>query len=357
MIDECSGSIARTGMARRAQNPTAHPSMLKKLLKKRSLTLLSLIPTSIALLLTWLLTIWMPSASFSGIPPAFTPVEESLKTALTQDLQALQSIGPRNNPNPGSLQKTIDLLTPTFPQSQPYTYQNQPYENRIAEIKGTEHPEQIIVIGAHYDTVPDSSGADDNGTGIAAITELAKRFSDRKPARTIRFVAFANEESPFSHTDGMGSHVYAKQVKDRNENILAMFSLDMLGYYNDRPGSQKYPVPVNGQYPDRANFIGFISNLKSRELLKTSLLVFRQTAKVPSEGIALPEAIGAIGRSDHASFWKYDYPALIITDTANFRSPHYHTPKDTIDTLDLDRFTRAVLGLEQVIAALSGTTL
>jgi Peptidase family M28 len=329
--------------------------MLKQFLRKRSIVLFSLIPTSIALIFTWLLTIWMPSASFSGTPPAFTSAEESLKAALTQNIQSLQSIGPRNNQNPGSLQKTIDLLAPTFPQSQPYTYQNQPYENRIAEIKGTEHPEQIIVIGAHYDTVPSSPGADDNGTGIAAITELTKRFTDRKPARTLRFVAFANEEQPFSQTDGMGSRVYAKQVKDRNENILAMFSLEMLGYYNDRPNSQQYPVPVNGLYPDRGNFIGFISNLKSRELLKTSLLVFRQTAQVPSEGIALPEAIGAIGRSDHASFWKYNYPAIMITDTANFRSKLYHTPKDTIDSLDLDRFTRVVLGLEQVIAGLSGT--
>jgi hypothetical protein len=270
--------------------------MLQKLLKKRSIALFSLIPTSIALVFTWLLMIWMPSASFSDTPPAFSPAEESLKTALMQDLQALQSIGPRNNQNPGSLQKTIDLLTPTFPQSQPYTYQNQSYENRIAEIIGTEHPEQVIVIGAHYDTVPNSPGADDNGTGVAAITELTKRFTDRKPARTLRFVAFANEEQPFSHTEGMGSRVYAKQIKDRNENILAMFSLEMLGYYSDRPGSQQYPVPVNGMYPDRGNFIGFISNLKSRELLKTSLLVFRQTAKVPSEGIALPSGNTTIQR-------------------------------------------------------------
>ncbi len=334
-----------------------HNLMLKKILKKRSIALFSLILTSIALIFTWLLTIWMPSTSFSGTPPTFIPSEESLKTALTQDIQNLQSIGPRNNQNPGSLQKTIDLLTPTFPQSQSYTYQNQPYENRIAEIKGTEHPEQIIIIGAHYDTVPSSPGADDNGTGVATITELAKRFNNRKPARTLRFVAFANEEKPFSHTEGMGSRVYAKQVDDLNENILAMFSLEMLGYYSDRPGSQQYPIPVNGMYPDRGNFIGFISNLKSRELLKTSLLVFRQTAKISSEGISLPEAIGAIGRSDHASFWKYNYPAIMITDTANFRSTYYHTLQDTIETLDLDRLTRVVLGLEQVIAVLSGTPL
>ena len=326
-------------------------------LKKRSIALLSLIPTTIALVFAWLLTIWMPSASFSGIPPKFTPAEESLKVALTQTLQTLQSIGPRNDRNPGSLAKTIAFLAPTFPEVQSYRINEKQYENRIAEIKGSEHPEQIILVSAHYDTVPGSPGADDDGTGIAAITELVKRFGQTKPARTLRFVAFTNEEQPFAGTDTMGSRVYAKQVADRKEQILAMFSLEMLGYYSDRPNSQQYPVPVNGVYPNQGNFIGFISNLKSRELLKTSLLVFRQTATVPSEGIALPEAIGAIGRSDHASFWKYGYPAIMVTDTANFRTPHYHTPQDTVETLDLDRLTRVVLGLEQVIAGLGGVKL
>lgn len=334
--------------------------MTQKLLKKRSIALFSIfsiIPTTIALITAWLLTIWMPSASFSGTPALFTPAEESLEVALTQTLQNLQSIGPRNDQNPGSLEKTIALLSPTFADVQSYTINEKQYENRIAEIKGSEHPEQIILISAHYDTVPGSPGADDDGTGIAAITELAKRFSQTKPARTLRFVAFTNEEKPFAGTDTMGSRVYAKQAADRKENILGMFSLEMLGYYSDRPNSQQYPVPVNGLYPNQGNFIGFISNLKSRELLKTSLLVFRQTATVPSEGIALPEAIGAIGRSDHASFWKYGYPALMVTDTANFRTPYYHTPQDTVETLDLDRLTRVVLGLEQVIAGLGGVRL
>ena len=299
----------------------------------------------------------MPSASFLGIPPRFTPAEESLKVALTQTLQNLQSIGPRNDQNPGSLAKTIAFLAPTFPEVQSYRINGKQYENRIAEIKGSEHPEQIILISAHYDTVPGSPGADDDGTGIAAITELVKRLGQAKPARTLRFVAFTNEEQPFAGTETMGSRVYAKQVADRGDQILGMFSLEMLGYYSDRPNSQQYPVPVNGMYPNQGNFIGFISNLKSRELLKTSLLVFRQTATVPSEGIALPEAIGAIGRSDHASFWKYGYPALMVTDTANFRTPYYHTPQDTVDTLDLDRLTRVVLGLEQVIAGLVGAKL
>ena len=334
--------------------------LTQKLSKKRSIALFSIfsiIPTTIALIAAWLLTIWMPSASFSGTPPLFTPAEESLKIALIQTLQNLESIGPRNDQNPGSLAKTIAFLAPTFADVQSYLINEKQYENRIAEIKGSEHPEQIILISAHYDTVPGSPGADDDGTGIAAITELAKRFGQTKPARTLRFVAFTNEEQPFAGTDTMGSRVYAKQVADRKEKILGMFSLEMLGYYSDRPNSQQYPVPVNGVYPDQGNFIGFISNLKSRELLKTSLLVFRQTATVPSEGIALPEAIGAIGRSDHASFWKYGYPALMVTDTANFRTPYYHTPQDTVETLDVDRLTRVVLGLEQVIAGLAGVKL
>ena len=126
--------------------------MTQKLLKKRSIALFSIfsiIPTTIALITAWLLTIWMPSASFSGTPALFTPAEESLKVALTQTLQNLQSIGPRNDQNPGSLEKTIALLSPTFADVQSYTINEKQYENRIAEIKGSEHPEQIILISAH----------------------------------------------------------------------------------------------------------------------------------------------------------------------------------------------------------------
>jgi len=209
------------------------------------------------------------------------------------------------------------------------------------------------VIGAHYDTTQRSPGADDNASGCAAILALARTFKDNPQPRTIRFVLFPNEELPTGGTSEMGSWIYAKKARASGDNITAMLSLEMLGYFTDAPNTQKYPSPLSAFYPTTGNFIAFVANYDNRALVKQSVRAFRAGAQFPSEGAALPNFIRDVGRSDHWGFWKEGYRALMVTDTANFRNPNYHGPNDTPDTLDYDSMARVVEGLRAVLLDLA----
>ncbi len=289
----------------------------------------------------------MPGKSYGETPPPLTPTQQLRQDDLKNTMQKLAGeIGIRYDRS--NLDQTLELIAPLLPQHQDYQFKGITHQNRSFEIRGQTKPEEIIVIGAHYDTVSVSPGADDNASGIAALLSLAKQFEQAKFAKTVRFVAFAQEELGL-----IGSQNYANRSQQLGEKIVAMLSLEMLGYYTDRPGSQAYPVPVGNLYPDRGNYLAFISNLQSRDLLRSSIQSFRKSATIPSEALALPELIKDIGRSDHASFWKAGYPAILVTDTASFRNPHYHRASDRIDTLDFDRFTRAVDGIAAIIEDLA----
>jgi Zn-dependent M28 family amino/carboxypeptidase len=214
--------------------------------------------------------------------------------------------------------------------------------------------DEIIVLGAHYDTVSGSPGANDNGTGVAALLELARRFAGRPQARTIRFVAFVNEEPPFFQTPQMGSLVYANAARARGDRIVGMLSLETMGYYSDEPGSQQYPVQeMAGLYPDVGNFIGFVSNLESSALLSAARRAFAERTSFPLQTAAMPAELPGAGWSDHWSFWQAGYPALMVTDTAPWRYPWYHTADDTSDKIDFDKLADVVNGLEQVTIALA----
>ena len=196
-------------------------------------------------------------------------------------------------------------------------------------------------------------GANDNGSGPAALLELARAFAGARPARTLRFVAFVNEEPPHFQTDAMGSLVYARGCRERGERVVAMLSLETIGYYTDAPGSQNYPFPLGLFYPSEGNFLGFVGNTASEQLVFDAIGSFRRHTRVPSEGGVLDERLPGIGWSDHWSFWQMGYPAIEITDTAPFRYAHYHEATDTPDKLDYDGFARVVVGLERVIADLA----
>ena len=211
----------------------------------------------------------------------------------------------------------------------------------------------VTFVVAHYDSVPDCPGADDNASGVAVLLALARAVDDRAAPRTIRFVAFVNEEPPHFWNESMGSLHYAKACKDRGDDIVAMLSLESLGYYRDEPGSQKYPPIVSWFYPSRGDFVGFVGDLSSRWLVHESIRTFRGAASFPSEGAALPSFVAGVGWSDHWSFWQVGYPGVMVTDTAPFRNPHYHTAGDTPDTLDYDRLARVTAGLVTVVAKLA----
>lgn len=226
--------------------------------------------------------------------------------------------------------------------------------NLDVEIRGSDPRSGVIVVGAHYDSVHGAPGANDNGSGTAAVVELARLLAGWKPIRTWRLALFANEEPPYFKTESMGSAVYARAAKSRGEQVAAMFSLETMGYYSDAPGSQHYPVPFNLAYPDRGDFIAFVGNVGSRNLVREAVGLFRQKARFPSEGIAAPQSIPGVDWSDHWAFWREGWPALMVTDTAPFRYPHYHTAADTPDKVDYERLARVVLGLEATFRALDG---
>jgi Zn-dependent M28 family amino/carboxypeptidase len=240
-----------------------------------------------------------------------------------------------------------------MPRRHTYEVSRVPVSNIDATLTGTTDAEDVIVVGAHYDTVTNCAGANDNGSGVAAVLELARRFAARRQPRTIRFAAFVNEEPPFFQTAQMGSVVYANAARVRRERIVAMLSLETMGYFSDEPGSQQYPAPVAALYPDVGNFIGFVANLASARLLIKARRAFKRRTALPLQSAAIPEGIAGAGWSDHWSFWRAGYPALMVTDTAPFRYPWYHTAEDTPDKLDYQRLAQVVDGLEGVIEALA----
>ncbi len=238
--------------------------------------------------------------------------------------------------------------------TQEYTVHDVPVQNLEITLKGSRYPDKTIVIGAHYDSVHGSPGANDNGSGVAALLELSRLLLTKRTEKTIKFVAFVNEEPPFFLTRQMGSRVYAARARKNKEQIEAMISLETIGYYSDQPGSQKYPFPLRFFYPDTANFIGFVGNLRYRDLVKKALRLFRRNTHFPAHGVAAPCWLTGIGWSDHWSFWREGYPAIMITDTAFFRYDYYHTIADTPDKLVYDKMANVVAGLSLLISDLAG---
>jgi Zn-dependent M28 family amino/carboxypeptidase len=228
-----------------------------------------------------------------------------------------------------------------------------PSSNLEVTVPGTGRASEIVLVGAHYDTVPGSPGADDNASGVAALIEIARILRDARFARTVKLVAFVNEEPPFFLSGEMGSGVYARAARRRGDDIRAMLSLEMLGCYRDGRGSQAYPPFLRFFYPEAGNFIAFVSNLRSRRLLQEVTRAFRRVCDFPAETLASPAIVPGVSWSDQRSFWREGYPGVMVTDTAFYRYPHYHLASDTPDRVDYARMARVVAGLAQTVQALA----
>ncbi len=309
----------------------------------------------------------MPGESYHGELPQLSSSETALAAELERYVTELtEGIGERNLSHPGSLEAAAALIEAGFRRAgyeverHGYAIGEESVHNLIAELKGTGVPdgdgnsnEEILVVGGHYDSAYGTVGANDNGTGAAATLVLAERLAGHRLKRTLRFVAFVNEEPPYFQTEAMGSLVYAKRCSEHDDPIVGMISLETMGFYDDSDGSQQYPFPFSLFYPSRGNFIGFVGNAGSRRWVRRVIGSFRSHAQFPSEGAAIVDMIPGVGWSDHWSFYEQGYPALMVTDTAPFRYPHYHEATDTVDKIDFERLARVVHGLEKVLLELA----
>ena len=283
-----------------------------------------------------------------------------LRNRLSAEVSYLSvNIGDRSLPRPHSLQVASDYLTNSL-REQGYTVVEYPYSvegenvhNLEASLVGTDSNLGQVIVGAHYDSVAGTVAANDNGTGVAAVLEIARLVRQMKFRRTIRFVLFVNEEPPYFQTAMMGSRVYAHQLRQDGVPVSAMISLETIGFYSDQTGSQKYPPILSLFYPRKGNFIAFVGNTESRGLVRESVRGFRESTHFPSEGIAAPGDWPGIGWSDQWSFWQEGYPGVMVTDTAPFRYPYYHTTKDTVDKVNFDRTARVVEGIRKLVEELA----
>ena len=330
-------------------------------MRLRFLAILALVLAVLGLVPWWLM-IRMPGHSHSGALESLDESGLALAVMLRQDVETLAGlIGERNVWKPLALQAAAAHIESVFEAAHLET-RRELYEasgvqvaNVIAELPGTSSASEIVIVGAHYDSVEGCPGANDNGSGVAVLLALARRLATQPGARTLRLVAFANEEPPFFQEESMGSLVHARGCRDRDEQIVCMISLETMGCFSDEPGSQAYPTRLLKLcYPSRGNFIAFVGNLSSAQHLRRAISQFRGAAHFPSEGALLPEWIPGVGWSDHWAFWQVGYPAFMVTDTAPFRYPQYHTSQDTPARVDCESIARIVPGLEQVVRDLLG---
>ncbi len=338
----------------------AYACLIVRIISKKGLLRLGILFLVLAGILfgAWWSLMRMPGESLEGPLPTPTPTQFELAIALKADVVMLAgTIGERNTATPPAFRRAADYLANALraagykPVRDSYKAAGLSSDNLIAERKGHSKPDEIVVVGAHYDSVFGTPGANDNASGCAAVLALARHFGRKKAtARTLRFVLFANEEPPFFQTDEMGSLVLARRWKKHGDNITAMFSLETIGWFRSEPDSQQYPVTaMKYLYGDKGDFIALVGNHASRDLVRQCVETFRKHATIPSRGIAMFDVMPGIGWSDHWAFWQQGWPALMVTDTAPFRYPYYHTKDDTPDKLDYVRMARVVAGLVPTI--------
>jgi len=300
----------------------------------------------------------VPGRSFAGTLPPLTEEERALAAALKRHIAAIAA-REHNIAHFDALEDAARYLEATLsscgyaPGRQEFEADGRTVRNIdvVLEPAGSGDASDVIVVGAHYDSAPGTPGANDNASGAAALLELARLLGDLrgKAGKRIRLVFFVNEEPPYFQTEEMGSLHYASALAQRKERVTAMFSLETLGYYSSEPGSQHYPPPFGLTLPDRGDFVSFVGMMNSRPLVQEAIRSFRAHTSFPSVGGVAPGFVPGIDWSDHWAFAQHGFQALMITDTAIFRYPHYHQPTDTPDKVDNEKLARVTKGIERVL--------
>jgi Zn-dependent M28 family amino/carboxypeptidase len=295
-------------------------------------------------------------------------VDTTLVSNLQRHVDRLAGlIGPRHLGKPAAFAAAAELVERELTDAgytiirQSYRAQNHEVANLIAELPGGKQKDEVVIVGAHYDTVASTPGADDNASAVAVMLEVARLMRRLQPRRTVRFVGFACEERPHYYTGEMGSQVYARLCRTSGECIRGMLCLEMVGYYATTPGSQRVPESIpralHKLFPRRGNFLAAVGNLRSWRLLWNFRRGFKRAIRFPLFSIVLPERVSEIRRSDNSSFWDQGYPALMLTDTSFLRNPHYHLASDTPETLDYERMAQVTTGVLGGTCAVAGLRL
>ncbi|MBM3976537.1 MAG: M28 family peptidase [Planctomycetes bacterium] len=302
----------------------------------------------------------MPGPRASGALPAATPRELVLEGRLRMHVEELAGrIGPRHRARAGSREEARDYIEWVW-RGQGRVVRREAYASELGagvnlwtELGPSDGP--LWVVSAHYDTVEHSPGADDDASGVAVLLELGALLGAEFAAhpgsyQRLRLVAFDDEETS---APLMGSGFHARGLARAGARVRGMLSLEMLGCYSDAPGSQRFPfAPLALWYPTRGDYLAFVGDWDSRELVRRCVGAFRALSPLPCEGLAAPRALRDIARSDHSQFWAIGVPALMVTDTSEFRYPHYHRPTDTPDRLDYRRLTLAADGVAGLLRVL-----
>jgi len=307
-------------------------------------------------------------ALFTVTPGAAVSPRPSLAMRLQTHVTAIASTE-HNTATPAQLEEAARYIENVL-QGEGYAIRRQEYraggqkvrniEVSVANLEAHRKPARIFIVGAHYDSAPGAPGANDNGSGTAAVLELARLLKDMRPSQgtEVKFVFFVNEEPPWFKGEEMGSMQHARKLHDEGQKVEGALVLETIGWYSQRRNSQKLPSGMEGRYPDTAyadvgNFIAFVGTLESSRLVQDALSAFRAASDFPAHGLAAPAYVQGVTFSDHSSYKRFGYPAIMITDTAFMRYPYYHTAEDTPDKVDYDSTARVVQGLARTITALA----
>ncbi len=295
-------------------------------------------------------------------PQILSPLAARLREHV---VMLAQTIGERDAFSPKAQARARDYVHAQFAQAG-YKPKNIPYGAQwLPSIKNGfqfDNVEAVLpvspsdqsgawIVGAHYDSAPGTNGADDNASAVAVLIEVARLMKVRKSSRDMRFVAFGTEEPPSFGTRNMGSSHYAYAMRDNGVKVHAMISLEMLGYYNPRKGSQLYPPFMHLFYPAHGDYVSVVGNFQSCRLLNRFTHDWRAASSFPLRGAILPGVFSGLALSDQLNFWDLGFPALMLSDTAFYRNPNYHEHTDVPDTLDYEKMAKVVLALSETLHA------
>jgi hypothetical protein len=298
------------------------------------------------------------------VSPGAAAPDLPLAARLRAHVSAIAS-SEHNTATPAALERAARYIENVL-QAEGYAIHRQEYraggqmvrniEVSVANVAPKTRPARIFIVGAHYDSAQGAPGANDNGSGTAAVLELARLLKDMRPSQgtEVRFVFFVNEEPPWFKGEEMGSMQHARQLHEEGQNVAGALVLETIGWYTLQRRSQQLPPGMEKQFPDTGNFIAFVGTLASSRLVQDALSAFRAVSDFPAHGLAAPAYVQGVTLSDHSSYNRFGYPAIMITDTAFMRYPYYHTAEDTPDKLDYESTARVLQGLARTIQALAG---